>query len=50
LQASLRHRHRLAFLVQLRRRGEHAGVDEDDAVGVLDRVHVDSKPATVAAR
>ncbi len=37
----LRHRHRLAFLVQLRRQVEHAGVDEDDAFGVLDRVHVD---------
>jgi hypothetical protein len=35
------HRHRLAFLVQLRRRVEHAGVDEDDAVGMRDRVHVD---------
>jgi hypothetical protein len=37
----LRHRRRRAFLVKLRRRIDHAGVDEDDAVGVLDCVHVD---------
>jgi hypothetical protein len=36
----VRHRHRLAFLVQFRRRVDHAGVDEDDAAGALDRVHV----------
>jgi hypothetical protein len=37
----LGHRHRRAFLVQLWRRVEHAGVDEDDAGSVLNRVHVD---------
>ena len=32
-----------AFLVQFRRRVERADVDEDDAVGVLDRLHVDGE-------
>ena len=47
----LRHRHRRAFLVQLRCRVEHAGVDEDDAVGVLDRVrHGSPAPGDPQAR